>query len=260
MEEKWKIWDSDTKYGEIFYARATGQMPEMESSKAIAKKIKRIINKGDHILDVGCGGGHYLFTLDKILTENFKYTGLDATAFYIKKANDAFCSEHSFVNPYRLYTKFLLGDIYKMPIPDQYADIVMCSNVLLHLPSIVVPISELVRVAKKFIVIRTLIGNSSFRIKHIIDSEIYDLNGEPENYYYYNIYSESYITTLLRSNVSIKKFVFEIDNEFDQMNIGTEEYKKSGKEVPKNITKIINGMQVNHYVIQPWQFLIIEKS
>ena len=53
-KENWKVWDEDREYGERFYNRIKGDLPEMESSKALAKFLKNEIVEGDNILDVGC--------------------------------------------------------------------------------------------------------------------------------------------------------------------------------------------------------------
>jgi ubiquinone/menaquinone biosynthesis C-methylase UbiE len=258
MTDQWKVWDDAKEYGKVFFDRATGKMPEMESSKAAAKQVNKLIQKGDHILDIGCGGGHYLTSIDKLITTEFTYTGIDATEFYIAQAKKAF--ENNQHTNYRKSASFVVGDIFNLPVEDNSADIVMCNNVLLHLPSVEKPLSELIRVAKKHIIIRTLIGDNSFRTKHIKDPEAYDLNGEPVNFYFYNIYSEQYFSRLLNENPAVGSFTMQVDKDFDSKNIGAKEYEESGNEIPSNVTKVIDGMQINHYIIQPWQFLIITKK
>lgn len=86
MDNKQEIWDEAKKYGEIFYQRATGQLPEMESSKAVMKILRDIINDNDTLVDMGCGGGHYLLSIAKNINKNFDYIGLDRTANYLELA------------------------------------------------------------------------------------------------------------------------------------------------------------------------------
>ena len=187
-KENWKIWDNDKAYGERFFDRIKGELPEMESSKALAKILKKQIFENDNVLDVGCGCGHYLKSLLSEIDVPFKYTGVDATNYYIELAKKAWndCSNASF------YT----GDIFDLPFDDNSYDLVYCCNVFLHLPSIKKPLEELIRVSKKTVVLRSLFSDRSFRIQDVHkkddDSNYieFDENGEPSSYHFYNIYSK----------------------------------------------------------------------
>ena len=187
MNDKWKVWDGDEGYGEVLYKRATGELPEMESSKKIARVLKRHISDGTSVLDVGCGAGHYLRSLRRECGDSFSYLGVDATKNYIEQAKKAFQSDNR--------SDFSLADIYDIQLEDSSFDIVMCNNVFLHLPSIIKPISELIRVARGYVVVRLLAGNRSFQIKDIApqnDCCDFNENGEPVEWHFYNIYSNNY--------------------------------------------------------------------
>ena len=258
MGDNWRVWEKNEEYGKVLYARAIKQNPEMESSKAAAKIVDSILQKNDLILDVGCGAGHYLVSLDKTLSLPFSYYGIDATSYYIDLARQAFSADQK-SNPLRTSTNFENGDIFNLPLKDNFADIVMCNNVFLHLPSIKKALSELWRVTKKYVIVRTLIGNTSFRIKHILQSEAYSEDGEPTNYYYFNIYSHTYITSLVKSLTNVKEFKIAKDDDFNPVNIGITNFDGCVSK-PDNITTIVQGMQVNNYIIEPWHFLILEKG
>jgi len=258
MDNNWRIWEKNEEYGKALYARAIKQDPEMESSKAVAKIVDNILQKNDLILDVGCGAGHYLASLDKILSLPFSYYGIDATSYYIDLARQAFSVDQK-SNSLRISTNFANGDIFNLPLKNNFADIVMCNNVFLHLPSIKKALNELWRVAKKYVIVRTLIGNTSFRIKHILQPESYSEDGEPISYYYFNIYSHEYIASLVKLLTNVKEFKITKDDDFDSVNIGVANFDGNASK-PGNITTIIQGMQVNNYVIEPWHFLILEKG
>jgi hypothetical protein len=135
----------------------------------------------------------------------------------------------------------------------------MCNNVLLHLPSIEKPLSELWRVTKRQLLIRALIGKVSFRVKQINSPEKYSPEGEPVNFHYFNIYSEDYMRSLIEGLSGVKDYKLFEDKDFNEGNLGdTSNYV--GNAAPHDLTTIINGMQVNNYIIQPWQFLLIEKK
>ena len=87
--ETWRVWDTEPGYGNLLYRRATGDLPEMESSKVVARLVKDWLRGGDAILDVGCGSGHYLRSLRRHISSDFSYTGVDATAAYIDLARQA---------------------------------------------------------------------------------------------------------------------------------------------------------------------------
>ena len=233
-----ETWDKN--YGDLFYKRAVGELPEMESSKSVADLISGLISPDDIVLDVGCGAGHYLRSLKRKIGVLFHYKGIDSTEYYIDQARIAF--------PNDLFT---VGDIYDLKFPDHCAEIVMCNNVLLHLPSIEIPIRELLRISSKYVIIRTLVGNCTFEIKQAEEPELHK-NGLV-NFHYFNIYSESYISSILKGY----KFEIKADMNFDPQNLGGSDNYVG--ERPKDLTVSVNGVQVNGYIIQPWKFIIIKK-
>jgi len=151
--------------------------------------------------------------------------------------------------------EFKVSDIYNLKQESNSVDITMCNNLLLHLPSIEGAIKELLRITKRTVIIRTLIGQSSFRIKQIREPEVYDSYGEPLNFHYYNIYSKKYLQNILQ-NYNIEFEIFS-DQDYIPENIGAKNYKNSEK--PFDITTIIDGLQVNSYIISPWSYLVINK-
>jgi ubiquinone/menaquinone biosynthesis C-methylase UbiE len=253
--EAWKVWDNEQTYGNLFFKRATGQLPEMESSKALAKIIQPYLDEGDKIGDIGCGGGHYLRSLDSKATKKFHYIGVDQTAYYIQKANEAFSKTEN-ENKLRLSTSFIQGDIFSIPLCDEEMDVVICNNVLLHLPSIEKPLAELIRIAKKTIIVRTLIGEHTLRIKQAHKPEVFDENGDPLNFHFHNIYSKAYVESILKKN-GIANFQFLEDKDFQSEAFNTNDNFVGDR--PDNLTVVLNGMQLNTYIIQPWTFLIIHK-
>ncbi|OGV13386.1 MAG: hypothetical protein A2237_00015 [Stygiobacter sp. RIFOXYA2_FULL_38_8] len=257
MKESWRIWDKDKEYGDLFYRRAIGELPEMESSKALAKKVNEIITENDRILDVGCGGGHYLRSLDKKIKSSFSYTGIDQTEYYIKRAKEAFLLALN-ENSLRTKTEFKVGDIFNIPVEDNNSEVVICNNVFLHLPSIEKPLKELIRVSKKHIIIRTLIGTNSFRIKQIELPETYTEYGEPLNFHYYNIYSEDYIRNILNKQAGVENYYLQDDLDYDPSVFSNDTNYISKK--PDDLTTTINGIQLNGYILEPWKFIVINKK
>lgn len=259
--EVWRTWDYDKDYGSLLFKRATGELPEMESSKAVASLMKNLVRAGDHILDVGCGAGHYLRSLQRELEVPFVYTGVDATPHYIELARLAWEDVDT--------VSFEVGDIFSLNYSGSAYDIVMSCNVLLHLPSIQIPLHELVRVAGRHILLRTLVGERSFRIQEVYspethprrfrgasDEDEFDENGEPRYFHYFNIYSRAYIEKLLSKMPEVVDYEIFPDNFYDPDNISSEMYPHA----PPDKTQIVGGWQVNGYILQPWHFVRITKS
>ncbi len=247
MSTDWKAWDD--KYGEVLYRRAIGELPEMESSKVIAKKIKYYYKDNDKILDVGCGAGHYLKSLKRIICQNINYTGVDINEEYIALAKKAFSSHTN--------CKFMVSSIFDLDFSDDEFEIVTCNNTFPALKSIEKPLMELTRVASKNVIIRLLCGEKAYSIKEINpEKEIYNEKGEPEVFNYINIYGIKYIEELLRANSKIKNWTIRKDTEFEKSNIMNSSKEHSKNAV--NVTKIIGGYQVSGYIILPWSIIEIQ--
>jgi len=260
MDNSWKVWDDLPELGENFYSRSIDEKDEMESSKSVSKIISEFVSDEDKILDIGCGAGHYLSSLDKKITKKFSYHGVDATENYLRLAKKAYEGK---VTEFRDVPTFELGDIYNLPMADKYADIVMCNNVLLHLPKIQKPMEELWRVSKKYLVIRTLVGDVSMRTKFVKEPEEFDDNGEPLNYNYQNIYSQKYIENIIAGLKDVKHFKIFQDLDFDQSKIGEHNFEDnySSEHIDKKfITTILDGLQTSSYLLLPWCYIILEKD
>lgn len=257
-KSNWRVWDRSTmaSYGQVMFSRATGSSPEMECSKAVANQLKGIMSPGCNVLDVGCGAGHYLLSLSKKFEFAFNYTGVDATPLYIDLARKAFSD--SALNK---KVEFMTGDIYSLPFENKSFDVVICSNLLLHLPSISKPVEELWRCTSNFLLVRTLIGNTSFRIKQVREweskpsDELFDRDGEPYNYHYFNIYSKKYISDLL-SNLRVEHYEICEDRDYSPEALGKNQYPGSASV---DVTECLSGEQVNGYIIEPWSFIRVQR-
>jgi ubiquinone/menaquinone biosynthesis C-methylase UbiE len=259
VDDSWRVWDRADDYREDLYDRAVGHAPEMESSKALAVQLEPILTPEKTVLDVGCAVGHYLRSLRNHFDFPFRYTGLDATEHFIDRAREAFAQD--------AYARFMVGDIFNLPVDDNAYDVVTCSNVFLHLPSIAVPLQELWRVTRQFLVIRTLVGDVSFRIKQVREWEgqaddgsldeagdpWFDPDGEPKNYHFYNIYSQAYIRHLCSALDGMTRVEITPDIDFDPDAFASE--KRPSHNTAADITTVLGGWQINNYVLQPWAFI-----
>lgn len=93
------------------------------------------------VIDVGCGEGFGLRNLRENKVGK-QYMGIDASSKALKLAKK--------INPDFSYVK---GDIYKLPVKQNSADLVMCCEVLEHLEKPEEALRELKRVSEKYILL-----------------------------------------------------------------------------------------------------------
>jgi len=101
------------------------------------KKIKKVI-------DVGCGNGRHLKSLGFKLTDS-EIIGIDQSVPEITKLNKEF--NESVCKNGNAY-KFITGDIREMDVPDNSQDLVVCSEVLEHVPNFEAVLEECYRILK----------------------------------------------------------------------------------------------------------------
>lgn len=252
-EEKWNYWHKFPKYGNMLYKRATGELDEMECSKALSQIIKGIYKKGMDVLDVCCGAGHYYRSFKERIDPEISFTGVDITPYYIELANKAYGNE----------ANFSVGDIYDLDFNDEQFDIVTCNNTIFALPPPPTPaLAELIRVSSEFVIIRTLIGQSNYIIKKIwtaeeIDSitssekDLITADGELPEFDYTNMYTKNYYRQIIEEISPDLSVTFVKDDNFSSFD--------NTENIEEGATKVINGKQVSGNLIYDYNFIIIEK-
>lgn len=94
--------------------------------------------KGNKILEAGCGLGNWVFMFDKM---GFKSFGIDLSSSSLKTAK-----EYSKKN--NLNSHFLLADVRKIPIKDNYFDLVVSYGVIEHFVNSKDAVKEFYRLLK----------------------------------------------------------------------------------------------------------------
>ena len=242
----WEIWKKNSSI-ERSIKRVKKQLPEMEASKQVAKIIKKRYRKGYKILDFGCAAGHFYQSLKKI-DSKINYFGFDATKNYILFAKKHFKNEKN--------VKFDVQSLFSMS--KRYInkfDIVFCSNVLHHLPSIDIPLKNLINASKKYCIIRTLVSHNTHLARFYYDDST-NRKGELNNFQLQNTYSYGLIRKKIKKlgNYKVK---FE-DDIFDGKKINKEYTKKEKKKYP-GLTKFVNGIQIAGSKVFEFKWIIIEK-
>jgi SAM-dependent methyltransferase len=217
--------------------RINGNLPEMESTKQLVQLISGIYEPGMSVLDVGCNVGHYLLGLRKKLP-TLDYTGVDAYEIYIKTAKEAFANDK--------HANFEVKDILKPIFPETPFDISYCCNVIIHLPDFRNPIKNLLSSTKNVCFIRTLFGERTSIVK-IPEKDIFDIDGNPLDYYYYNTWEKNYFSDFVETLGWKTEFIKDefnpqlIKNEYDNI--------KQNKG-----TTIMNQKQMIGNIIANWEW------
>lgn len=240
--DAWRVWNNDDKVEMRTYKRVTGELPEMESTKQLVELVGQVYSPGMTILDVGCAAGHYYNGLVR-LDQDLKYTGVDATVKYIQ-----FAKEHFKNNP---NTRFEVGDIFNLD-PALKADIVYCCNVILHLPDFRAPIKNLLKAARKYCFIRTLVSDKTYLNKFLYTDD-FDANGNPTNFVHQNTYSVSLLSTFIKEQGNYKVEV--IKDKFDGDSIN-KEFENFGDQ-QSAVTRVVGDKQIAGNVVFEWQWLKI---
>lgn len=100
------------------------------------------IKEGDTVIDLGSGAGNDCFVVRSLVGETGKVTGIDFTEAMIEKAREN--AEKSGYNN----VEFRYGDIEKIPVTANKADVIISNCVLNLVPDKVTAFSEIYRVLK----------------------------------------------------------------------------------------------------------------
>ncbi len=249
------ICERNSQYLKLSIDRSKGKLPEMEVAKAYSKIISQLKLNDFSILDVGCLTGHFYFSFKKRIKKKFTYFGIDPWKNHINAAKRIWNKENN--------VDYKLGWAQKIPHKKKF-DVVICSNVLTHIPEISVPLKEMLRVTKKYLILRTPIHDKSYRIQMVLNSKWFkytnvppakefDKKGNPMAYEYFDVHSRDFMSSVVKKINPKSKIKFIKDNFYNKKLIMSKKEKKLAS------TRVVNGMQVADLLILPHHFVIIKK-
>ena len=242
----WEIWRKNSSI-ERSVKRVKKILPEMEASKQVSSIIKKRYKKGYKILDFGCAAGHFYQSLKRI-DKNINYCGFDATKDYIHFAKKYFKNNKNV--KFDVQSLFSMSKMYK-----EKFEIVFCSNVLHHLPSIDIPLKNLLKATKKYCIIRTLVSDNTHLARFYYDDTTNKKN-ELNNFQLQNTYSYNLIRKKIKK-IGNFKVTFE-DDIFDGKKINSEYTKKEKKKYP-GLTRFVDGIQIAGSKVFEFKWIVIKK-
>lgn len=156
--------------------------------------------------------------LSSLLLIGCRYTGVDAAAKYIESAKEIFQDD--------AFVQFTVQDSHKL---NKTADIVFYCNILLHLPSIKVPLTNLSNGFNHHLIIRTLISEK-IHLSQFLYSDTFDKNGNPTDFAFQNTHSFDYMKALVNQvDPSLKiDFIKELYDAAALQNEGNDWKNKQG--------------------------------
>lgn len=130
----------------------------------LRRTLNEMYKQGYILLDVGCGVG---FDYPAINNMGYLYNGIDVTREMIERAQEKYPQ-----------VPFHTMDAYNIEYDNDYFDVVFCHDVIIHVPEPKGIIEELVRVAKRHVILK---------VSYITDKETYKTQDDAGLYnVYYN--------------------------------------------------------------------------
>jgi ubiquinone/menaquinone biosynthesis C-methylase UbiE len=109
--------------------------------KAVERTLRQVVRPGDRFIDAGCGTGEYLAVA---LSQGAEAIGADLSRTYLLRADGRFRA-----------ARLLQADVTHLPLRPESVDVLLCSEVIEHLPNPEAALTEFARVTKRVALITT---------------------------------------------------------------------------------------------------------
>lgn len=140
-------------YTDLLRRRLAGDLPELTWLQQFRDLLHPHLAPGTSFLDIGCGTG---YAYKSFADFGINYTGADVEDIYLSIAKEYFAGRED--------VKFIKHDISAAPSPVR-ADIVICSAMLEHMPSMMPALGNLAGAAQKVLVLRTFLAQEEEVLK-----------------------------------------------------------------------------------------------
>jgi SAM-dependent methyltransferase len=148
----WNPWANDANTLELYRRRCRREAEEMTCAAQAAEILAERVAPGESLLDAGCGGGYYLWSL-RDRGVDVEYHGIDFTPEMIELARTELAPRAE-LDPKR----FRLRALEDLEADDRY-DTVLCFNVLTNSPHYGLGLERLLRAARRRILVRESMGD-----------------------------------------------------------------------------------------------------
>lgn len=175
------------KYRELFRLRATGELEPMECTNSLCSLLASRVGDATRVLDVACGVGHYYERLRTIA--EIDYTGVDLDPHSVGMAQEVWTDDAN--------ARFIVAPSNELPFAERSFDVVICYNLVLHLPEFEATLRELLRVSRSAVLLRSLFDEGESR-ESVEVAEDY-LHVYPSGRAHYNTYARGAVERLCRS-------------------------------------------------------------
>jgi SAM-dependent methyltransferase len=145
----WNPWANDSGTLELYRRRCRREAEEMTCAAQAAEILAPLVEPGESLLDAGCGGGYYLWSL-RDRGVDVDYHGLDFTPEMVELAREE-TAPAAGLDP----SRFELGAIERL---EARYDTVLCFNVLTNSPHYGLGLERLLRSARRRILLRESLG------------------------------------------------------------------------------------------------------
>ena len=145
MKPAWNPWANDHNTLELYRRRCRRDAEEMTCAAQAAEILAERVRPGESLLDAGCGGGYYWWSLADRGVE-VDYTGIDYTPEMIQLAREELAPRAGLA-----LDRFRVEAIEDL---DEEFDNVLCFNVLTNSPHYAQPLERLLVAARKRILLR----------------------------------------------------------------------------------------------------------
>jgi SAM-dependent methyltransferase len=156
----WNPWGNDQRTLALYRQRCRREAEEMTCAAQAAEILAALVNPGESLVDLGCGGGYYYWSL-ALRDVPVEYFGLDYTPEIVALAHEELCPLAGLpVN------RIQLGWIEHL---QSSFDNVLCFNVLTNSPHYGLPLERALKAARRRVILRESLWDGPLVVRYTPD-------------------------------------------------------------------------------------------